>query len=191
MSLETLSPVRARRFSVSEYHQMLAAGILGEDDRVELIDGEVVQMSPIGSRHAACVDRLVALLFADLSGQVQVRVQAPIVLNDQSEPEPDVVLLRPKANAYADAHPGPDAVLLVVEVADVTLEYDQTVKLPRYATAEIPEVWIIDLQAACVDVYRNPEAGYYQTRLHFGRGASFAPAVFPHVRLAVDAMLPV
>jgi Uma2 family endonuclease len=125
-------PVRVekRRFSVHEYHRMAEVGILSEDDRVELIEGEILEMSPIGSRHAACVDRLNRLLngFADLSAIV--RVQSPILLDVNSEPEPDISLLRPSDDFYAGGHPTPGDVLLLIEVADTSVERDLEVKLP-------------------------------------------------------------
>lgn len=190
MAMDALEIPRVRRFTVGEYHRMREAGILDEDDRVELIDGEVVQIAPIGSRHAACVDKLAAILFSRLSGKVQVRIQSPIRLDDQTEPEPDVALLHPKANAYADAHPVPDDVLLVVEVSDVTLEYDRAVKAPRYASGGVPEMWIINLPEAYVEVHRRPEEGSYREQLRYGRGQSWEPGAFPGIRLAVEEILP-
>lgn len=190
MSADTMQQPRVRRFTVAEYHRMGDAGILSEEDRVELIDGEIVEMTPIGSRHAACVDRLNRILSSRLSDRAQVRIQSPIFLNDISEPQPDAALLRLKAGDYADGHPGPGDVLLVVEVADTTLNYDRTVKAPRYAAAGIPELWVVDLQAACVEVYRHPRERGYRERVIYFRGEVWEPVDFPGVTVAVDDVLP-
>jgi Uma2 family endonuclease len=123
----------ARRFSVHEYHQMAAAGILNEDDPVELIEGEIVEMPPMGSPHAACISRLTQILVTQAGNLADVRVQLPVRLDERSEPEPDLALVKPRADSYASAHPGPDDVLSVIEVADTTLHYDRSVKGPLYA----------------------------------------------------------
>src|SRR5579863_6654097 len=128
--------------SVADYHRIAEAGILGEDDRVELIDGEVRVMSPIGNPHAATVNRYNALLSTLVGKDAIVSVQNPIQLNDMSEPQPDVVLLRFRDDFYADKTPTPADVLLIIEVSDTTLAYDRLEKLPRYALAGIPEVWL-------------------------------------------------
>lgn len=130
MSLAASAP--RHRFSVDDYHRMVDAGLLGEDDRVELLEGDIIDMSPIGSRHAACVDRLTRLLTIGLSEQAIVRVQGPIRLDELSEPQPDVAVLRRRDDFYATALPGPDDVMVVVEVADTTLAVDREVKAPLY-----------------------------------------------------------
>ncbi len=122
-----------RRFTVHEYHQMGQAGILGEDDRLELLEGEIVEMAPIGSRHQAVVDRLTRLFSNRLGDAAVVRVQGPVRLGEETEPQPDLLLLAPRADFYASAHPGPDDVLLLVEVSDSSTEYDREMKLPLYA----------------------------------------------------------
>jgi Uma2 family endonuclease len=154
-----------RLFSVVEYHRMAEVGILCEDDRVELLDGEIWQMSPIGSRHAACVDRLNRLLNRQVGPDVIVRVQSSIQLDDYTEPQPDLALLRMQPDFYAEALPTAADVLLLIEVADTSLEFDRRIKLPRYAQAGIPEVWLVDLQAKSVRVYTQPaESGYQVIR---------------------------
>jgi Uma2 family endonuclease len=130
--------VQRRLFTVEEYHRMAEAGILSEDDRVELIEGELVTMSPIGSRHAACVARLTALLFP-VGGRGILWVQNPIRLGARSEPQPDVALLRYRPDFYASAHPGPEDVLLVVEVAETSADADRSLKIPLYARYGIPK----------------------------------------------------
>ena len=137
--------VLRRRFTVDEYHRMGQVGILGEDDRVELLEGEIVEMAPIGSRHQATVDRLTRLFSGRMADAVLVRVQGPVRLAEDSEPQPDVTLLRLRDDFYATAHPGPEDVILLVEVSDSSIEYDREVKLPHYARQVIPEVWIVDL----------------------------------------------
>ncbi len=156
----TLPHVRC--FTVAEYHAMVRAGILKENDRIELIDGRLITMSPIGSRHAACVDRLTRLFILSVGDDAVVRVQSPIRLDNRSEPEPDVALLAPK-DLYAARHPRPDEVLLVVEVAVTTLPFDRDVKLPLYARAGIPEVWIVALDEDQVYVCRQPSPEGYAT----------------------------
>jgi Uma2 family endonuclease len=178
-----------RLFTVEEYHQMIKAGILAEDDRVELIEGEVMQMSPIGSRHAACVNRLSQLLFRYLDEQALVSVQNPIHLGTYSQPQPDLALLQPRTDFYAIAHPEPEDVLLVVEVAETSFEYDQQFKIPLYARNGIAEVWLVHLAAQLIEVYRQPApAGYGQIQ-QLRRGESLSPQAFPQLALAVDEIL--
>jgi Uma2 family endonuclease len=160
-------PVQAPRrlFTVDEFYQMAEAGILREDDRVELLNGEVVQMTPIGSRHAACVKRLQRIFHDRIEPSVIVSVQDPIRLDAHSEPQPDLALLRFRSDFYAVAHPGPADVLLIVEVAESSADLDREVKVPLYARAGILEVWIVDLAARAVDVYEGPSAeGYARHR---------------------------
>jgi Uma2 family endonuclease len=177
-----------RLFNVTEYHLMVEAGILTEDDRVELIDGEIIAMSPVGSRHAACVDRLNALLHALLGGAAIVRVQSPVVLNDYREPQPDLALLRPQADFYAQGHPAPGDVFWVVEVAETSGGYDREVKLGLYAESAIAEVWLIDLTREILEVYTQPVNGVYQSLQSLGRGQALRPESFPHLALAADAV---
>jgi len=178
-----------RLFTTEEYHRMAAAGILSEGDRVELLDGEIVRMSPIGSRHAACVDRLTDLFTQRLGHKAIVRVQNPIVLGRRSEPQPDLTLLERRLDYYAARHPGPAEVLLVVEVVDSSREYDRGLKLPLYARFGIREVWLIDLQREAVEAYRQPGLRGYRDTSTLGRGHRLAPATFPRTRLATDELL--
>jgi Uma2 family endonuclease len=178
-----------RLFTVSEFEQMDQAGIFRKDDRLELIDGEIFEMAPIGSRHAACVRRLQRLFAQALGERVLVDVQNPIVLHDHSEPLPDVVLLQPRADLYASGHPRPSDVLLVVEVADTSLAYDQEIKIPAYARSEIPEVWVVDLQSASVHVYRLPSPAGYREMTSLQRDATLAPQCFPALALPVAHMV--
>ena len=151
------------RLTVSDFHRMGDAGIFVAGDRVELIDGEVIDMSPIGALHAAIVDRLVRHLGRSLGEAIIVRCQNPIRLDDLSEPEPDIALLRPRADGYMTAHPRADDVVLVIEVADTSLAYDLGVKVPLYARHGIPEAWVIDAATRQTRVFREPAAeGYRQ-----------------------------
>jgi Uma2 family endonuclease len=162
--------VTKRRFTVWEYHRLAEVGILREDDRVELLEGEIFEMSPISSRHASCVTRLNHLLQDQAKGRAIVSVQNPIRLSDYSEPQPDVALLVPRTDFYRDALPTPRDVLLVIEVCETSGEFDRHVKLPLYAKAGIPEVWIVDLSREQIEVYRDPKPeGYQQSRI-VGRG---------------------
>lgn len=181
--------VARRAFTVDEYHRMIAADILSKDDHVELIDGEIVQMSPIGSRHASCVDRLNALFARKVGRRAIVRVQGPIILGRRSEPQPDVVVLRPRADFYAGGNPGPRDVLLVIEVTDTSGAYDREIKLPLYARAGIPEAWIVDVRREAVEVYRGPALRAYRTRLDLTRGRRLSPIAFPRLAVKVGDIL--
>jgi Uma2 family endonuclease len=176
---------RRRRFTVEEYRRLGEVGILHEDDRVELIDGEIVEMTPIGERHALAVIYLNNALARGLEGRALVSPQNPLRLGPHSEPQPDLVLLRPAVDRLPAA---PDA-LLVIEVADTSLAYDRDTKLPRYARAGIPEAWIVDLEGQAVEVHRAPGPTGYRDVQRLGRGASVSPAAFPDLRLAVDDIL--
>lgn len=153
---------------------MRESGILTEDDRVELLDGQIVPLSPIGKFHAACVDRITQLLVLRFKEEKIVRVQNPVVLNDDSEPEPDLSILAPRADFYAEAPPRPENIELIIEVADTSLEKDKQLKIPLYAAAGIKEVWIIDLTRSEVIVYAQPKGAVYQTNQVFARSAVLA-----------------
>ena len=168
---------------------MASAGILGEDDRVELINGEIVQTSPIGSRHAACVTDLSTWFIQQLGDRAITRVQNPVTLNDLSEPEPDVALVRPRAHRYRARHPGPDDVFLIVEAADATLALDRRVKSPLYAASGIPELWIVDLEHETVEVLRRPSPKGYQDVQQVGPGGSVSPEAFPDLACPVSGFL--
>lgn len=168
---------------------MAAAGIFSEDDRVELIEGEIVEMNPIGSRHAACVGRLTKLL-ERIAGDVSiVWVQNPVQVNDYSEPLPDVALLRPRDDFYAQANPQAADVLLIIEVADSSVGYDRGIKLPLYAGAAIPEVWLVNLPDETIEIYRLPLGNSYQEARTVKRGESAASKSIPHLIINADAIL--
>jgi len=180
-----------RRFTVEEYHQMAQTGILSEDDRVELIGGEIFHMAPIGSRHAGYVNRLTQLFAKAVTEQAVLSVQNPIRLSGTSEPEPDLALLQPNPDFYANRHPETDDVLLLVEVSDTSVAFDREVKLPAYARAGIPEVWVVNLEADQVELYRTPAPDEYRESRTLKRGSEkpFSPQAFPSLALTVAQVL--
>ncbi|MCO6487930.1 MAG: Uma2 family endonuclease [Phaeodactylibacter sp.] len=172
------------RFTVEDYHRMAEANVFGEDARVELIDGEIYDMSPINSPHADCVDRLNEWFILHFHKQAIVRAQNPVTLNEHSEPEPDLALAVRKPNGYRSAHPKPEEILLVIEVADSSLEKDRNVKLPGYARAGIPEAWLVVLGEKIVEVHTQPSAEGYDNIRIFREGKRIDS---PQVKgLAVD-----
>jgi Uma2 family endonuclease len=178
-----------RKFTVEQYHQMVEAGILTEDDRVELIRGEIVEMTPINRRHSAHVSRLNELFILRLAQLVTVGVQNPVELNDTSEPQPDISLLRRKADFYESGHPQPQDILLLVEVADTTVESDREIKIPLYAENGIVEVWLVDINEQCIEVYREPSPNGYQNIQRFVRGENLSILAFPEIIISVDEVL--
>ena len=181
--------VEQRAFTVAEYYRMAEAGILSPEDRVELVEGRVVRMSPIGVRHAACVRRLTELFSKQAEGIAVVSVQNPVRLDDYSEPQPDVALLRWREDFYARAHPVPGDVLLIVEVADTSEEYDRQVKVPAYARAGIPEVWVINLEKEWAEVYARPVGGVYRYCRQVEAGEVATVQGLPAIAVAVEAFL--
>ena len=191
----TLPFQEIRRLSVEEYHRMGEVGILQPNERLELIDGVLKQMSPIGSQHAACVSRLMNLLLPPLQGRALVRVQNPIVLDDNTEPEPDLAIVRQRDDDYSVAHPQPNDILIVIEVADTTLEYDKRVKLSRYAQANIPEVWIVNLVEKRVEIYKEvvllkDREAVYRIRTDYYTDDVILFSAFPDLEIAVADILP-
>lgn len=178
-----------RRFTVAEYHAMGDSGIIAPDERVELIDGEIIRMSPINEPHASEVDRLNDMFVPRFRDQAIVRVQNPTVVDDYSEPEPDLMLLRRKPDFYRSGHPRPGDILLVVEVADTSLTYDRRVKAPLYARAEIPEHWRVEIRHNRVVIHRDPTPEGYRSVRVARRGESIAPLAFPERSLKVDEIL--
>jgi len=176
-------------FSVAEFERMGEAGVFTKDARLELIEGEIIEMSPIGSRHAACVNFLSRFLNQTVGDIALISTQNPIRLNDFSEPEPDLALLRLHDDFYRDAHPTPADVLLIIEVADTTLAYDQQVKVPLYAKAGIAEVWIINLTDEQIEVYAELTDGTYQTTVNFRRGEEASARTIANLTVGVTDVL--
>lgn len=181
--------VPRRRFTVDEYHRMGEAGVLTADDRVELLDGEIVQMSPIGPPHASTVARLTALLVRRFGDRATIWVQNPIVLDRWSEPQPDLCVLAPRADFYGAKHPRSRDVLLGIEVMASSRGYDRALKLPLYAKAEIREVWLVDLKTQTVEVHRRPALRGYRSSETCGRGQAIRPVAFPRARIRVNEIL--
>lgn len=165
--------------SVEAFHRMGETGILGPADRVELIDGEIFDMSPIGVLHAAIVDAVLRHLSRSVGESAVIRCQNPLRLDEFSEPEPDIAILRPRADCYTTAHPGPADVLLVIEVADTSLAYDLGSKVPLYARHGIPEVWVIDAATRQTRVFRQP-VGSGEAGRSTGGGYVNEASIEPH-----------
>ena len=189
LAMATDVDVKRRRFTLDEYHRMGEAGILPRQDRVELIRGELIHMTPIGLRHAASVAFLMQQLVMRIGYRTVLWPGNPLVILPDSEPEPDIILLKPRADFYRAALPQPEDVLLLIEVADSSVPYDRNVKRPLYAEAGIPEYWIVDLQGGVVEVHRLPHRDGYQHVERVGRSASVAPEAFPDVVLLVEDIL--
>ena len=183
--------VKRHRFTAEEYRAMAEAGVLGQDDSVELADGEIVDMAPIGTRHLACVAALNHLLVERSEGRWFVSVHNPVRLGERDEPQPDVSLLRNRPNPTAATPPGPEELLLVVKISDATLSYDKNVKLPLYARAGIPEAWMVGLQGRKVEVHTDPgeAAGGYRTSRSFGAGERIVSETVDGLSVSVDEVL--
>jgi Uma2 family endonuclease len=178
-----LETVQRRKLSVSDFHRMGEAGILGEDDRIELIDGEMIEMAPIGVLHASVVNELSQMLNATLGRAAIVSVQNPITLPPLNEPQPDIAVLKPRTDKYRHALPSAADVLLVIEVADTTLRYDREIKMPLYARHGIMEAWLIDLQAQAVTIHREPAVQGYGRVFVQRVSEAISPQLLPDVKL--------
>jgi Uma2 family endonuclease len=175
------------RLDVEEYYRMADAGIFGEDDRIELIDGELIDMAPIGQGHAAVVTGLAEVLVLACNRRAIVSPQNPVRLDRWSEPRPDLAVLRRRADFYATGdRPGPADVLLIVEVADSSLAFDRGVKLPLYARAGVAELWIVDLKRRVVDAYREPAGEGYRETATYRPGEQVALALAPEIVVTLD-----
>ena len=176
------------RWSRDAYDRAVEAGVFGPDDRIELIDGQLLAMTPQGSRHAAIVDQAGEILRQTFGGGFRIRVQSPLAVGDDSEPEPDLAVVRGRALDYLDAHP--TTALLVVEVSDETLRRDRTVKQRLYARHALPEYWILALPEACLEVHREPAATGYRSVTTLRAGDRIAPLACPGAAIAVADLLP-
>jgi Uma2 family endonuclease len=173
--------ITRKLFTTDEYYRMAEVGILTPDERVELIEGEIIRMSPIGLRHAARVNRATDLFTLKFRGKATVTVQNPVHLNQYNAPQPDILLLKHREDYYASKRPSPEDTLLLLEVSDTTLGFDLNVKTPIYAATGVPEVWIADLRKNVIRVFRNPEAGQYRTVLTFSGDDALSVLAFPDV----------
>jgi Uma2 family endonuclease len=181
--------LKRRLFTIDQYHQMITSGVLTEGDRVELIDGEILEMVAIGSKHGAQVKRLNRLLSGLLESSVLVSVQDPVELGPRSEPQPDVALLRWRADFYETSHPQASDVYLLIEVADSTLDYDRSVKALLYSRSDIFEYWIVNLQDNVIEVHRQPSQSGYQLIQSYQRGIDIEIMALPGLGLTVDRIL--
>ncbi len=177
------------RFSVKDYYRMADGGVLRPDARVELLDGKIIDMSPIGPFHGGLVNRLIRVFNKISKGRWTLSARNPLRLDDHSEPEPDVMLLKPAADDYTSRHPQPDDVFLLIEVSDTTLEYDRAEKLPAYGRAGVAEVWIVNLHDAVVEIYREPHFTGYGSKTMLNVGEKISPLAFPDAIVDVAELL--
>jgi Uma2 family endonuclease len=190
MTTELAVPSLERyRFSIQEFECMAMRGVIDPDVRLELIDGDIIKMSPIGWRHALCVDKLTALLLLALHTRAHIRIQNPIALSEHDEPQPDAAVLDP-AIAQQRRQPLPHEVWLAIEVADSTLARDKQVKLPLYARAGIREVWIVDLDTDTIARYADPFGDTYRAATTYSRNDTIVSATLPELQLQVADILP-
>lgn len=176
-------------FTVEMYHRLGELGIFDEDDRVELLDGQIVEMTPIGPSHSGCVGVLTGLLSRLVGQRAVVWVQNPLIVGRKWEPQPDLAVLRPRADSYRTAHPRAEDVLLVIEVADTSLERDRDVKVPRYAAGGIPEAWLVDLAGETIHVSAEPGPEGYRTVRQLGRGEVLRPVMLPGLEIRAEEVL--
>jgi Uma2 family endonuclease len=177
------------RFSVKEYYRMAETGVLRPDARVELLNGEIIDMSPIGSTHAGTVKRFIRIFTKLANDRWTISAQDPLRLDDHSEPEPDFMLLKPSPDDYTSRHPKPDEVFLLAEVADASLDYDREEKLPAYGRSGVAEVWIVNLNELTVEVYREPHFTGYGSKTILRSGSQAAPLAFPDATIDVAELL--
>ncbi|MGH9841244.1 MAG: Uma2 family endonuclease [Blastocatellia bacterium] len=189
MTPQMTAQVSRRPFTTEEYHRLYDVGVLTEDDRVELIDGEIIKMFAIGPRHSGCVKKLNAILNRVASSYAVVSVHDPVHLGEYSEPEPDLALLKPREDFYTQSHPTPAEILVAIEVADSSLESDRQLKLPTYAKAGIPEVWLVDLVNGRVEIHTQPAESIYQEVRLVLRGQQIISKAIPQLDLKADEVL--
>ena len=179
-----------RLFTVHDYHRMVDAGILAEDDRVELIRGEILAMSPIGPPHNGAIIRATQSLVRIVGDRALVGIQGSIRLDEYDEPQPDIYLLRPKDDFYTSRHAGPADILLIVEVADSSLAFDRTIKMQLYAETGVPEYWVADIRNDRILVHAGLQDNAYSVVRQSGRGDLITPELLPDCAIPVDALLP-
>jgi Uma2 family endonuclease len=182
--------IAKKLFTVYEYHKMVDAGILREGERVELIRGEIIRMSPINPPHNGTIHRAIQSLARIVGGDAILGVQGSIRLDEYDEPQPDLYLLRPREDFYTSRHAGPADILLIIEVSDSSLEYDRTTKMRLYVETGVPEYWISDLQNDCVITYSDAENAAYSAVRQFRRGETLSPRLLPSCVIPVDVLLP-
>jgi len=184
-----------KRFTLAEYHRLLELGFLNEDDRVELIHGQIVEMTAKGTAHEVCITRLIRELLKLVGDRATLRSQSPLILPSDNEPEPDFTIVQNRADDYLSSHPNPADVLLVIEISDSSLSYDQEVKLPLYAGAGISDYWIFNLVENHLEVYSEPyqdlqgKFGYGMKRIILPNQAIALPC-FPDLSLDLSKVFP-
>jgi Uma2 family endonuclease len=178
-----------KRFTVTEFQRMVETGILEEGSPYELLNGEIIHMATIGSKHAAKVDRISTFLNRKINDAIIVRVQNPIELGAFSQPEPDIAILRWQDDFYESGHPTAQDIYLLIEVSDTTLDYDRSTKLPIYAESGIAEYWIVNLPDNQIEVYRNPSGNAYQSIQTFTKDQTLTIELLPKITIAVNAIL--
>jgi Uma2 family endonuclease len=176
-------------FTVDEYYRIAEAGVLSERVHTELIEGEIIEMSPMGSRHAAAIMRANRLFVEAFKDQADIRVQMPLPVSNFSEPEPDLCVVTSDLSSYETRHPGPSDVFLVLEISDSSLRYDRDVKLPVYAAAGVTEVWIEDLPNRILHVFREPSGRKFKTALQFAPGDSVSLLAFPRISFPISSLI--
>jgi Uma2 family endonuclease len=177
------------RFTVKDYYRMAETGVLKPDARVELLDGRIIDMSPIGSFHGGLVNRLIRIFGKLSNGRWQASAQNPLRLDDHSEPEPDFMLLKPSPDDYTSRLAEPEDVFLLVEVADASLDYDREEKLPAYGRAGISEVWIVNLRDQALEIYLEPHLTGFGSKTVLRAGDKVSPQAFPDASVDVGELL--
>ena len=181
--------VAKKLFTADEFVRMGEAGIFDPEARLELIEGEIIEMSALGNPHMGCVNRANALFSARLAGKVMVSPQNAVLLSRYTRPQPDIVLARPREDFYSTKTIAPEDTFLVIEVSDSTIRYDRNRKMPLYAKSGVPELWIENLQEGLILVYRDPGPETFATSLTFKRGESISIAAFPEIVFKVEELL--
>ena len=176
-------------FNVKDYRQLVSAGVLESEDRIELIEGELIMMPPIGPEYSASTSNLFFCLSRRLSEKTRLRVSDPITLSSFSEPQPNIAIVKARADHYKSAHPTPKDVLVVIEVVDSSADFDNTVKAKLYGKAGIPEYWIVEIEEACVRVFTEPSKQGYRTIKEYHRGDKVKCGTVPELHLAVTELL--
>ncbi|NJO18081.1 MAG: Uma2 family endonuclease [Thioploca sp.] len=176
------------KLQITQFHQMRVAGIFRSEDRIELLEGELIDMPPIGPAHSGKTNQLSRLLLQAVGNTAIVSVQNPVMLSEDSESQPDLAILRWREDFYATTHPQPQDILLIVEIADTTASVDRTYKIPLYAQYNIPEVWLLDLQKRQLEIYRQPEADHYRYILIPKRDETVDLLLLPNITLELKAM---
>ena len=177
------------KFNIHDVERMIKAGVFAGNERVELIEGELIQMAPQGNNHISSIIRLDRFLHRRVGDDVLVSVQNAVIINNINEPQPDISLLRFREDYYSTAKARPEDILLLIEVSDSTVTYDRKIKVPLYARNGVAEVWLINLPKKIVEVYNHLENGKYKVVKKLERGETLSPKLIPSLKLKVDEIL--